>query len=250
MLLNEKGRWTEMLVQDKNPWLPLCSELVCSLSMALVFPGQAGSEVGGWWKWENPWLWPWSGSAGQETIQGKTRQTLAPLSWFHILCWAGLWCGFTPQGKQHQCPTPTFHHTAASQSHQRSPGLRLLLSWEDPSGSRAWIPVDISLQSSSRSVFLQEGCHLPISTKPSATRMVQTGYSVVFQYRRLVYITVKWPVIFNKDTNLNDTKLCLSLPKQSHVQDRTWMENSFHRAVKEVQASGTKIVNTVPRKRT
>lgn len=124
MLLNEKGRWTEMLVQNENPWLPLCSEPVCSLSMAPVFRAQADSGVGGWWKWAHPWLWPWSGSAEQETMQGKSGQALTPLSWFHILCWAGLWCGFTPQGKQHQCPTSTFHHKTVSHSHWRIPGLR------------------------------------------------------------------------------------------------------------------------------
>lgn len=32
-----------MFVQNENPWLPLCSEPMCSLSMATVFPAQAGA---------------------------------------------------------------------------------------------------------------------------------------------------------------------------------------------------------------
>lgn len=202
-----KGRWNACTEQES---LAASVQWACVLSAnGPVFPAQAGSGIGGWWKWANPWLWPWSGSAGQETMQGKTGQTLAPLSWFHILCWAGLWCGFTPQGQQHQCSTLTFHYTATSQSHQRSPGLRQVLSWEDPSGSRAWIPVAISLQSSSRGECLQAGCHLPKGTNhqpPEWSRQDAHGgltwsrkhksvpsasYIIVFQYTRLLWICVR-----------------------------------------------------------
>lgn len=123
MLLNEKGRWTEMLVQNENPWLPLCSEPMCSLSMAPVFPAQPGCGWG---------LMEMSKSVAVTLVRicwagnnaGKDKRCLGTSELFHILCWAGLWCGSTPLGKQHQCPTPTFHHTTASHRHWRSPGLR------------------------------------------------------------------------------------------------------------------------------
>lgn len=195
MLLNEKGRWTEMLVQSENPWLP-----VCSLWMVPVFPAQAHSRVGGWWKRANPWLWPWSGSAGQETTQGKTGQGLAPLSWFHILCWACLWWCFTPQVKQHRCTTPTFHHTTASQNHQRSPGLRqaALLGryqWQQSLNSCWYQPPEqfqkcvpagmVSL------VWSKQDAHGGLTWNTKHKSVPSVSYIIVFQYIRLVWSCVR-----------------------------------------------------------